>query len=44
MPAEITLAKGIDYTLWKNKLYPVAIEQIAVAGYRLAAILNLILD
>lgn len=32
--------KGIDYRLWLNDVYPVAIEQIAVAGYRLAAVLN----
>ena len=32
--------KGIDYRLWMNTMYPVAIEQVAVAGYRLAALLN----
>ena len=32
--------KGIDYRLWMNTNYPVAVEQVAVAGYRLAALLN----
>lgn len=32
--------KGIEYRLWLNDIYPIAIEQIAVAGYRLAAVLN----
>lgn len=40
LPSEIKLEKSIDYTLWKNKFYPYAIEQIAVAGYRLAEMLN----
>jgi hypothetical protein len=29
---------------WQNKIYPIATEQIAVAGYRLAAILNGLFD
>ena len=32
--------QSIDYRLWLNKIYPIAVEQIAVAGYRLAALLN----
>lgn len=32
--------KSIDYRLWMNTIYPVAVEQVAVAGYRLAAVLN----
>lgn len=30
--------------LWQNTMYPIATEQIAVAGYRLAAILNGLFD
>ena len=30
--------------LWQNKMYPIAAEQIAVAGYRLAAVLNGLFD
>lgn len=29
---------------WQNKIYPISTEQIAVAGYRLAAILNGLFD
>ena len=32
--------QSIDYRLWLNKIYPTAVEQVAVAGYRLAALLN----
>ena len=32
--------QSIEYRLWLNKIYPIAVEQIAVAGYRLAALLN----
>lgn len=32
--------QGIDYRLWLNTIYPTAVEQVAVAGYRLAALLN----
>ena len=30
--------------LWQNKIYPIATEQVAVAGYRLAALLNSLFD
>lgn len=30
--------------LWQNTMYPIATEQVAVAGYRLAAILNGLFD
>ena len=33
-----------SYRLWQNKMYPIAAEQIAVAGYRLAAVLNGLFD
>ena len=29
---------------WQNKIYPIAIDQITVAGYRLAAVLNSLFD
>lgn len=32
--------QSIDYRLWLNKIYPTAVEQVAVAGYRLASLLN----
>lgn len=32
------------FRLWQNKIYPISTEQVAVAGYRLAAILNGLFD
>lgn len=29
---------------WQNKIYPIALEQVATAGYRLAAVLNGLFD
>ena len=33
-----------SFRLWQNKIYPISTEQVAVAGYRLAAILNGLFD
>jgi hypothetical protein len=33
-----------DFRNWQNKIYPISTEQVAIAGYRLAAILNGLFD
>jgi len=33
-----------SYRLWQNTIYPISTEQAAVAGYRIAAILNGLFD
>ena len=30
--------------LWQNNIYPISTEQVAIAGYRIAAILNVLFD
>lgn len=35
---------GQTLRLWQNKIYPISTEQVAVAGYRIAAILNSLFD
>ena len=35
---------GKSLRLWQNKIYPISTEQVAVAGYRIAAVLNSLFD
>lgn len=35
---------GKSLRLWQNKIYPISTEQVAVAGYRIAALLNSLFD